>query len=93
MTAYAIVTLTIKDQAALERYRAVAGPALAKHSAAPLAVSSEAQVIEGDGQAPDVTVILEFPDRDHALGWINDPDLVSVHAARQASGISSIILM
>jgi uncharacterized protein (DUF1330 family) len=93
MTAYAIVTLTIKDHAALERYRAMAGAALAKHSATPFAVSTETQVIEGDGQAPDVTVILEFPDRDHALGWINDPDIANVHATRQASGDSRIILM
>ena len=93
MTAYAIVTLTIKDQAALARYRAVAGPALAKHGATPLAVSAETQVIEGSGPAPDVTVILEFPDRDHALGWINDPDIADVHATRQASGDSRIILM
>jgi uncharacterized protein (DUF1330 family) len=93
MTAYAIVTLTIEDQAALENYRAQAGPALAKHKATPLSVSSEAQVIEGEGPAPDVTVLLQFPDRDHALAWISDTEIEHVHAARRASGASRIILM
>lgn len=93
MTAYALVTLSVTDRDVLESYRAKAGPALAKYSAEPLAVSPEAQVIEGDGPAPDVTVILQFPDRDHALGWINDPELAPVHALRRGSGASRIILM
>ena len=61
--------------------------------ATPLAVSPEAQVIEGDGPAPDVTVILTFPERDHALNWINDPEIAEVHARRRASGTSRILLM
>jgi len=93
MTAYALVTITLTDKDAFAHYRSLAGPAMAKHQASPIAVSSEAQVIEGEGPAPDVTVILEFPDRDHALGWINDPDIANVHAARNASGTSHIILM
>lgn len=93
MTAYAIVTITLDDRETFARYRSMAGPALARHKAEPLAVSPEAQVIEGAGPAPDVTVILTFPDRDHAMAWINDPEIAEVHALRRASGTSRIILM
>ncbi|PWE29903.1 DUF1330 domain-containing protein [Maritimibacter sp. 55A14] len=93
MTAYAIVTLTLDDPDTFSRYRSLAGPAMATHKAEPLAVSPEAQVIEGEGPAPDVTVILTFPDRDHARAWINDPEIAGVHALRRASGTSRIILM
>ena len=93
MTAYVLVTIHLQDREAFARYRSLAGPAMKKHQAKPLAVSSEAQVIEGDGPAPDLTVILEFPDRDHALDWINDKDIADVHAARRASGRSHIVLV
>ena len=93
MSAYAIVTIQLEDPKTFARYREIAGPALGKHKGKPMAVSSESQVIEGDGAAPDVTVILEFPDRDHALAWISDKELDEVHATRRASGRSQIILM
>lgn len=93
MTAYAFVTLNINNPDSFAAYREQAGAALAKYQAKPFTMSREAQVIEGDGTAPDVSVMLEFPDRDHALGWINDPELAPVHALRQASGTSKIILL
>ena len=93
MTAYAVVTIHLEDREAFARYRTLAGPAMEKHQAKPLSVSTKAQIIEGDGPAPDVTVILTFPDRDHALAWINDDDIADVHAARRASGRSRIVLM
>ena len=93
MTAYALVTLTITNPDSFAEYRDLAGPALAKYSAKPFARSGEAEVIEGDIAAPTVTVILEFPDRAAAQGWINDPDLAHVHEKRRNSGRSNIILM
>lgn len=93
MTAYAQVTITLKDPETFAKYRELAGPALAKHKAKPLAVSKESNIIEGDGPAPDVAVILEFPDRAHAEAWINDPELAEVHALRNAGGNSRIVLM
>lgn len=93
MTAYALVTITVENPDTFAAYRQMAGPAMAKHKAEPLAVSPDALVIEGDGPAPDVTVILTFPDRDHAFAWINDPEIADVHARRRASGASRIVLM
>ncbi|CUJ06797.1 DUF1330 domain-containing protein [Cognatishimia activa] len=93
MTAYAMVTITVTDPDKLAAYREVAGPAMAKHGVSPLAVSGDAQVIEGNGAAPNVTVILQFENREAALGWINDPEIAEVHKMRQAAGDSRIVLM
>lgn len=93
MTAYAIVTLTINDKKSLADYRALAGAAMAKHQAQALHVSPEPTVIEGSDPAPDLVVILTFPDRDHAMAWINDPEIANVHALRKSSGTSRIVLM
>jgi uncharacterized protein (DUF1330 family) len=49
-------------------------------------------VIEGTVAAPSVAVIVTFPDRDAAKAWINDPELSEVHALREGSGVSNIIL-
>ncbi|WP_422049158.1 DUF1330 domain-containing protein [Shimia sp.] len=93
MTAYAFVNLTITNPESFEAYREKAGMALKKHGAAPLHVSKEAEVIEGEGAAPTVTVILTFPDRDAARAWIEDPEFAEVHALRRGAGVSNIILM
>ncbi|SHH25430.1 DUF1330 domain-containing protein [Cognatishimia maritima] len=93
MTAYALVTLNVTDEETFSAYREAAGPAMAKHGATPLSVSREATVIEGDDPAPNVTVILQFEDREAAQGWISDSEIAHVHEMRKASGASKIILM
>lgn len=93
MTAHALVTISLTDPDEFAQYREAAGPAMAKHNARPLAVSRDATVIEGDDPAPDITVILQFEDREAALAWINDPEIAHVHAKRRNSGVSRIVLM
>ena len=93
MTAYAFVNLTITNPNSFAAYREKAGAALKKHGGAPLEVSKQSEVIEGTVAAPSVAVIVTFPDRDAAKAWINDPELSEVHALREGSGVSNIILM
>lgn len=93
MTAYALVTVTVDDPTKFATYREAAGPAMAKHGVTPLAVSREAEIIEGNGTAPNVTVILQFENREAVRGWINDPEIAEVHRMRREAGSSRIILM
>jgi len=93
MTAYAFVTISLNDRDKFAEYRGKAGEFMAKHNVKAIAVSSDAQVIEGGGSAPDISVILEFPDHAHALAWINDPEAAHVHELRRDSGESRIILL
>ncbi|WP_136439593.1 DUF1330 domain-containing protein [Pacificoceanicola onchidii] len=90
---YAVVELTISDQASFDAYAKQAGAALVKYGAKPEAMSTEPTQIEGAGAAPGRMVLLSFPDKAAALGWIEDPELREVHALRRASGDCRIRLI
>lgn len=90
---YAYVHLTINDKEPLAKYREVAGDALAKHGGALVSASPVITSLEGDLKPADMAAILSFPDKDSALGWINDPELADVHALRRACGESSTHLL
>ena len=90
---YATVKLTIKDADMFAAYAERAGEALKKYGGAPVAQSKSPVVIEGDAATPSRVVILTFPDKESALGWINDSELSEIHALRSGSGQSEIILL
>jgi uncharacterized protein (DUF1330 family) len=90
---YATIYMTIDNAASLAAYREKAGDALVKHGGALLAAAPSPTVLEGNLSAPGMAGVLSFPDRDAALGWINDPELADVHALRRGAGDSSIILL
>lgn len=90
---YAFVELTITNPDSLAQYAEKAGAALEKHGGAPVSVSKDPMVIEGDGPAPSRAVVLTFPDKESALNWINDEALTETHALRRASGQSRIVLV
>ncbi len=93
MTAHAIVTLTIKSPEKIAAYREKAAEALAKHGGQVVQASKEPALIEGETELPDMAAVLSFPDRASALAWKNDPALHDLHALRQGSGASTIILL
>lgn len=90
---YATVELTITAPDSFAAYGAKAGPALSKYGGQPIAMSGEAIRIEGDAPVPSRAVILSFPDKEAALGWINDPEFAEIHALRRGSGQSQILLL
>lgn len=90
---YAYAKLTVSNPEALAAYREQAGPALARHGGKVAQGSGAALAIDGAPDIPDVAAILTFPDKDSALGWINDPELAEIHALRRSAGGSDIILL
>ena len=90
---YAVVHLTITTPETFKAYAEKAGAALAKYGAKPEAMTTEPTRLEGDTPLPDRVVLLSFPNKDAALGWINDPELSDVHALRRASGTCDITLI
>ncbi|SEQ75551.1 DUF1330 domain-containing protein [Thalassovita taeanensis] len=90
---YAYVHMHLTDMTALAAYREKAGAALAKHGGAVLSAAPQPTALEGKLPLPDMAVILSFPDKEHALAWIDDPELTAVHALRQAAGDVSVILI
>jgi uncharacterized protein (DUF1330 family) len=90
---YAYAKLTVANPDSLAKYREVAGPALARHGGKVEQASANSMGIDGTPDVPDVAAILSFPDKDSALGWINDPELADVHALRRQAGGSDIVLL
>ncbi len=90
---YAYASLTITNPTSLAAYREKAGAALALHGGKIEAATADSTAIDGGPAIPDVAALLSFPDKDAALGWINDPSLAEVHALRRDAGVSDIVLL
>ncbi|WP_209598062.1 DUF1330 domain-containing protein [Ruegeria sp. HKCCSP351] len=90
---YAYAKLTVKNPDALAAYREQAGPALARHGGKVEHATAETTVLDGTPDLPDVAALLSFPNRDAALGWINDLELKDIHELRRSAGASDIVLL
>ncbi len=90
---YANVHMTITDPDAMAAYREKAADALAKYGGRVEAASPTPTVIDDGLPIPSLAALLAFPDKDSALGWLNDPDHQDLHDLRRATGNSSIILI
>ena len=90
---YAYASLTVTDPEKLAAYRGHAADALAKHGGQLAAAGADFTVLDGAPNQPNVAAIMTFPDRDAALGWINDPELADIHALRRGAGQSDILLL
>lgn len=93
MPAYATVQLIMKDVEAFGQYRDVAGEALRKYGGKVVAGGPETEVLEDTGAGDCIMALLEFPDKDSAHGWINDPDLQHIHDKRKAGASTRISLL
>ncbi|MEP2782355.1 MAG: DUF1330 domain-containing protein [Pseudoruegeria sp.] len=90
---YATVYMTVKNPDAMIAYREHAGIALAKYGGKVEAANPEPTVIDDGLAVPSLAAILSFPDKDSAMGWINDPDHADLHTLRRSVGTSSIFLL
>jgi uncharacterized protein (DUF1330 family) len=81
MAAYLVLMQQVND---IDRYRAeyLSGvrPFLARYGAEVLVAGFDAQPAEGD--PPNSTVVLRFPDEAAAWGMLNDPDYAAVKEIR-----------
>ena len=50
-------------------------------------------MLEDNGAGATTNVVLEFPSRDVAEAWFNDPDLTETHAKRRATAKTTIVLL
>lgn len=79
------------DQNELDQYFAQAGSTIEGHPANPIVFYGQQENLEGEG--PEGIVIIEFPDRESALGWYNSEDYKRVreHRFRGASYRGSLV--
>lgn len=90
---YAYAALTVTNPESLAAYREKADAALALYGGSVVSASKDLSALDGAPSLPDMAAILSFPDRESALGWINDPELADVHALRRGAGGSDAILL
>ena len=92
MKAYIIGDITVED---LERYKTYVAKApgfVAKHEGTYLVRGGEVTALEG-GWNPTRMVVLEFPSREHALAFANDPEYREVAVDRQEATDSKLIIV
>jgi len=92
VSVYVTANLTITDPSWVETYIPAVHDLVAKHGGRYIAQSTEVTVVEGDGPAPSVSVILEFPDRAAAEAWYNDDAYKPWLEARQAGSTGTALL-
>lgn len=92
MTTYITANLSITDPSWVEDYIPAVHALVAKHGGRYIAQSTEVTRVEGDGEVPSVSVIIEFPDRASAEAWYNDPEYRPWLDARQAGSTGDALM-
>lgn len=92
MPVYLIADITVHDA---ERYREYVEnvPALIrKHGGVYRVRGGDLQILEGDW-SPSRLIVLEFPDRDAALAFHNDPEYEPYRNLRQSISDSNLVIV
>ena len=92
MTTYLTAALTITNPSWIETYGPAVHTLVAKHGGRYIAQTPEVTKLEGDGDAPSVAVILEFPDRASAEAWYNDAEYQPWLASRNAGSNGPMLM-
>lgn len=91
MKAYLVLDVSVKDFVGFQSYVAEIPAFIAKHSGRYIVRGVEPTTIEGDW-APERLVIIEFPDREKAHAFLDDPDTQDLFELRHATTTSKLLL-
>jgi uncharacterized protein (DUF1330 family) len=92
MKAYIVGDISVHD---LERYKTYVEKAphfVAKHQGTYLVRGGDVTAMEGDWN-PKRMVVLEFPSKEHALAFAQDPDYLAIAVDRQEATTSKLIIV
>lgn len=92
MPAYLIANIRVIDTKRYEDYVAHVPALIEKHAGRYCVRGGETQVLEGQWQ-PDRLVVLEFPDRDAAMAFYNDPEYLPFRDLRQSVTDSAVVMV
>lgn len=93
MTAYVIAEVKVTDEAWVPDYAARVHDIAARHGARYLSRSGNIETLEGTPTDETLIALLQFPDRDSALAFVNDPDYAPYRKARQDGSVSHMRLI
>ncbi len=91
MPAYVLVQIDVRDAAAYERYKALAGPTVAAHGGRYLVRGGPTEILEGSWQ-PRRLVILEFADAARAKAWWSSPEYTEAKDIRHGCAGTEMLL-
>lgn len=91
MKAYLVLDLTVNDFGGFRKYIAAIPAFIAKHSGKYLVQGVVPTTIEGDWK-PERMVIIEFPERENAEAFLDDPEIQDLFKVRHEATTSRLIL-
>ncbi|ACL61407.1 DUF1330 domain-containing protein [Methylobacterium nodulans] len=91
MAAYLIAQHKITDRAVFEEFRSKAIPLIESRGGRFIVRSEKVEVREGDW-APDMVVVIEFPDREKLRLALDSPEFQKLRELRRKSG-SGVVLV
>jgi uncharacterized protein (DUF1330 family) len=92
MKAYLVLDFSIEDLDGFLPYVEAIPAFIAKHGGRYIVRGVEPAVMEGDW-APQRMVILEFPSRERAKTFLDDPDAQALFAVRHRTTVSRLVLV
>jgi uncharacterized protein (DUF1330 family) len=92
MNAYIIGDITVNDLERYKKYVEKAPHFVAKHQGKYLVRGGTMEVLEGDW-IPKRLVVLEFPSKEHALAFAQDPEYQAVAIDRQEATTSKLLVV
>jgi len=92
MSAYLIVDITIHDTERYQDYVRQVPALIEKHQGIYLIRGGEVEIKEGNWR-PHRVIVLQFPSRQQANAFLEDPDYQPVAAIRHAAATTNAILV
>lgn len=88
MACYSVISVKMFNDDWMADYLKVAPGLIKKHEGKYLARTASHHILEGEGEKPDLRVILKWPSKEAALAFMNDPEYAPLIEARTAATIS-----
>jgi uncharacterized protein (DUF1330 family) len=92
MKAYLVLDLSVRDLPGFRPYISAIPLFIEKHGGKYIVRGVEPTVMEGDW-APELMVILEFPSRENAKAFLEDPEAQALFDVRHKTTISKLVLV
>lgn len=88
MSYYSVLEVTPTSDEWVEAYIQSAGGVVAKHGGKYLARTASHERLEGEGEDAALRIILEWPSREAAIAFMNDPEYIPHLKARTVGSVS-----
>jgi uncharacterized protein (DUF1330 family) len=88
---YLIAHIRVHDPVKIQEFKALAGPAIAKHNGTVLVSNPNPEIMEGDPSG--VSVVIEFSDIQTARQFYNSDDYTTARAVRELAAVTDLLLV